>query len=133
MFETSLDFYFVARSRQSASSAAAASSSPYLMDRTKREIGKMNVRAGSEYKLVSSPIIPSTSLELLNPSHDVSELHKISRSPDFNAKKLGNGRSGHDCTYSPAPVSTDALAGLQEDILYAGMFRDKRLMLPDGK
>ena len=33
-------------------------------------------------------------LELQNLSHDVSELHKIRRSPDFEALKLRKGRSG---------------------------------------
>ena len=35
-----------------------------------------------------------TTLELQNPSHDVSELHKIRQSPDLEALKLWKGSSG---------------------------------------
>ena len=41
-----------------------------------------------------NPTDPSTTPELENPSHDVSELHIIRRSPDLEALKLQKGRSG---------------------------------------
>ena len=41
-----------------------------------------------------SPTVTFTTLELRNPSHDVLELHKIRRSPDFEALKLWKGSSG---------------------------------------
>ena len=37
-------------------------------------------------------IIPFTISELQNQSHDTPELHKIPRSPDFEAQKLRKGR-----------------------------------------
>ena len=40
------------------------------------------------------PTSPFTTLKLQNPSHDVSELHKVRRSTDFEALKLGKGSSG---------------------------------------
>ena len=42
----------------------------------------------------SNPTSPFTIVELLNPSHYVPELHKIRRSPDREALKLGKGSSG---------------------------------------
>ena len=40
------------------------------------------------------PTDPFTTLELYNPSRDVSEPHKTSRSRNIEALKLGKGRSG---------------------------------------
>ena len=45
-----------------------------------------------------SPTDPFTTLELQNPSHDAPNLFGIRRSPDFEALKLGKGRSGHNPT-----------------------------------
>ena len=50
-----------------------------------------------------SPTDPFTTLELQNPSHDVSELHEICRSPDLKALKLWKGRSGV-CACVGSPV-----------------------------
>ena len=44
--------------------------------------------------LVSIPTDHFTTLELQNPPHDVSELHKKCRSPDVEALKLRKGRPG---------------------------------------
>lgn len=40
------------------------------------------------------PTNPHTTFEVLNPSHFVSELHSMCRSPDFQAVNLWKGRSG---------------------------------------
>ena len=40
------------------------------------------------------PTDPFTTLELHNPLHGVTELHKIGRFPDFEALKLFRDRSG---------------------------------------
>ena len=49
-----------------------------------------------------------TTLKLPNPSHDVSELHKIRRSSDFEDLKLPKDRSGTlDATCRAEPETTD--------------------------
>ena len=45
-------------------------------------------------RVLSYPTNPFTILELLHPSHDVSELHKIRRSPDLEALQLWKSTSG---------------------------------------
>ena len=44
--------------------------------------------------MVGNPASSSAILELLNPSHDVPDLHEIRRYPDFEALRLGEGSSG---------------------------------------
>ena len=57
----------------------------------------MIVKSKQEKKIPASRPIPFTSSEHYNPSHDVPKLHKTCQSPDFEALKLGKGRSGcHD-------------------------------------
>ena len=49
--------------------------------------------ARESFRMVGNPASSSAILELLNPSHDVPELHEIRRYPDFEALRLGEGSS----------------------------------------
>lgn len=58
----------------------------------------MNARSSAlldkSYLFSEYPTDPSTTVKLRNPSQDISELHKISRSPDLEALKFWKSRSG---------------------------------------
>ena len=62
----------------------------------KKQKKKKNGKVVKVVEKLDFPTDTSTTLELQNPSLDVSDLHKIFRSPDLEALKLEKGRSGRE-------------------------------------